>query len=200
MTAFPRTIKPRRTTMPMMPGPLVSVGQSGKVTTRGSGTVGRTWSEEFWFDVSGTNGRAFVAQCQSYMHNGTSLTLAHQDMTTLLGAGGSLIKVKGSAQTGSGIVIDGLATSSTILKVGDLVTFANINTVYDVMADVITTAVASATMTINPPILSGGSPADNAVVTPTGTVVFTAIIESLDIEESGPNNFAKMTVHFRETP
>jgi hypothetical protein len=118
-----------------MPGPLVSISQSGKINTRSHARIGRTWQESYRFKYDST-GRGFVAEIQNLYRNGTNFTIQHQLYKTQLGAGGGTPLVDGSTQTGQSIVTDGWPTSgsSEVVKKGDLVTFAGVNTVFDITA------------------------------------------------------------------
>lgn len=102
------------------------------------------------------------------------------------GAGTTLIK--GAAQTGASITMDGFAPSATVLKAGDVFTIAGVNAVHPLSKQdlgvlqqfVVTSAATSdgagnVTVAISPAIVTSGKsqnvsvgPADNAAVTVAG--------------------------------
>lgn len=199
MATFPRTILPQTVSLPKFPGPLVSVANSGVMQTRSTTRVGRTWSEQFAFKVD-ENGKEFLAQIQNWFRNGTQLDVQHQSFTATLGAGGGTPLVNGADQTGSTIVTDGWPNSTMVLKAGDLITFAGVTLVYDVTADGTSDGSGNLTISINPPIFSGGSPANNAAITITASVVFKAKIESLELPSYYADQWIMPVLTFREDP
>lgn len=200
-TAFPRTIKPAAVTVPVFPGPLVSVSHSGKVNTRTTLQVGRRWDELFNFKYD-ENGREFVTLLNNFYNRAISLDVQHQNWLTTLGAGGGTPLVNGASQTGSSIITDGWPNSTLVLKAGDVVQFAGVTLVYDVTADVTSDGSGNATIPISPNIFSGGSPAENAAVTITASVLIRAkILEQPRIPQAKANEWiAGLRVAFLETP
>jgi hypothetical protein len=182
-------------------GPLVSVAHSGVVNTRTTLKVGRAWEEFFNFKFD-EDGKEFVAQLNNYWNRATSLDVVHQSFLTTLGAGGGTPLVNGASQTGSSIITDGWPDSTVVLKAGDLVQFASITLVYDVTADVTSDGSGNATIPISPNIFSGGSPANNAAITITASVLFRAkILERPRIPVAKADEWlAGLRVAFLETP
>lgn len=200
MPTFPRTIKPHKHSIPQFGPPLVSIGHSGKPNIRSLGQLARSWSEEFAFKVD-ENGREFLAQINNWWRNGTELDVAHQSYTTTLGVGTGTPKVKGGSQTGATIDTDGWTASQTgILKAGDLVTFSGLNTVYEITADCDSDGSGNATLPINPSVLSGSSPADNADIAVTASVVFKVYLVDVSVPPHGPFEWVTVSVTFRENP
>ena len=201
-TTFPRTIKPQSVTMPVFPGGLVSVSNSGKVNTRTTLQVGRVWEEFFAFKVD-ENGHEFLALINNFYNRQTSLDVAHQMFVATLGAGGGTPLVNGATQTGSTIVTDGWPNSTLVLKAGDLVTFATGPTlVYDVTADGTSDGSGDLTLSISPNIFSGSSPGNNNAITITASVVFRAKIrEQPRIPKAKADEWINgLRLVFRETP
>ena len=201
-TAFPRTIKPQRVTAPVFPGGLVSIGHSGKVNTRTTLQVGRTWEEFFAFKVD-ENGHEFLAQLNNFFNRQTSLDVGHQMFTDTLGAGGGTPLVAGASQTGSTIATDGWPVSTVVLKAGDLVTFASgINIVYDITADVTSDGAGLATLPVSPNVFAGGSPGNNDAITITASVTFLAkILEPPRIPPAKADEWINgLRIAFREFP
>lgn len=195
-------LTPVRTTGLQLPPPIMSIGASGKVNTRGQLAIGRRWTETYRFPMVtpfGTSGREGYGLLQRYFRNGTFLNLQHQHYLTTLGDAGGTPLVKDASQTGASITTDGWPNSTAILDIGDLVTFDSITTVYEIVADVTSDGSGNATLTINPPIFSGGSPADNAAITVTASAVFTAIIVDLSIQESNVGELQEVTATFQES-
>lgn len=80
--------------------------------------------------------------------------------------------------TGSSLYLNGgTASVSNWLRAGDLITLANVAASYEVTADVSTQANGYVVVPINPPIFTGGGPADNAAVTITGVTLTACILE-----------------------
>lgn len=81
-------------------------------------------------------------------------------------------------QMGSNLVVDGATASvSNWLRSGDIITIAGVAGTREVTADTSSVANGHAQIPINPPIFTGGSPADNAVVTITGVTLTACILE-----------------------
>ena len=202
-TAFPRTIKPYRVTVPVFPGGLVSVGHSGKVNTRTTLQVGRTWEEFFRFKVD-ENGHEFLAQIMNFYNRQTSLDVGHQNFTTTLGAGGGTPLIAGASQTGANINTDGWPATTLILKVGDLVSWFTTGPtlVYDVTADVNSDGGGLATLPVGPNVFAGASPGNNDAVVITAAVVFRAkILERPRIPPAEADEWINgLRLAFRETP
>ena len=199
MADFPRTIIPARTSAFQLPGSLKSWGHTGKVQTRTLGASGRSWEEEFPpLDVEAQATREFLAVINDYLRSGVSFTIDHRDYQTPKGAGGGTPKVKGGSQTGSSLVTDGWPNSTLVFKVGDIFLVAGVLDAKDVLADVTSDGAGDATISLGPPILSGGSPADNAVITATG-VKMTCVLDGLVLPRSGPGRAQPgLKLSFRE--
>ena len=202
-TTFPRTIKPNRVTLPVFPGGLVSIGHSGKVNTRTTLQVGRTWEEFFSFKVD-EDSREFLALINNFYNRQTELEVAHQMFVTTLGAGGGTPLINGADQTGASIVTDGWPNSTLVLKAGDLVSwFATGPTVvYDVTSDVTSDGSGNATIPVSPTVFAGGSPGNNDAVVITASVVFRAkILEQPRIPPAKADQWINgLRLAFRETP
>jgi len=195
-------LTPTRVSGLQLPPPILSIANSGKVNTRNQLQTGRRWTETYVFPMASphaTTGRQGYGLLQSWFRNGTFLNLQHQYYLTTLGAGGGTPLVNGASQTGTSLITDGWPNSTAILKAGDLITCANITTVYEITADVSSDGSGNATLTINPPIFSGGSPANNAAITVTASVVFTAIIVDLSVQESQVGQLQEVTATFQES-
>jgi hypothetical protein len=147
------------------------------------------------------DGQEFLAQIQNWFRNGTQLDVQHQSYLTTLGAGGGSPVVDGANQTGSSIITDDWPNSITnVVKAGDLLSFQSINVVRDVTADASSDAGGSATISINPPFLSGGSPGDLSPIVVTASVVFKAKIVSLELPVYDAGVWIQPTLTFREDP
>lgn len=199
MATFPRTIMPNGHSLPRMSGPLTSIAESGVMQTRSTTRVGRTWAETFFFQANEA-GVAFITDIENWFRNGTQLDVVHQGRKTLFGAGGGVPLVNGADQTGSTIDTDGWPNSTLVLKKGDLVTFAGITLVYDIAADATTNGSGEVTLSINPPIFSGGSPANNAAITVTDSVVWKMKIIELDVPVFGPDEWVSVQLRLQEDP
>jgi hypothetical protein len=201
MPAWPRAIRPNGSSPPLYPGGLQSWGLSGKGQLRAIGNAGRIWTETYRpFDLQSADGRAFIAAINEFWRNGIIFDIQHLLYKARYGAGGGAPLVNGAAQTGSLINLDGCPVSTpNWLRQGDILRFAGLNPVYDITANVNTTAGGAAAIPINPPIFVGGSPADNAVVT-IDNVLFRAVIhERPELPQAGVVGIlADLTLVFRE--
>jgi hypothetical protein len=159
--------------------------------------IGRTWTEGFFFQANEA-GIAFLTDMENWYRNGTQLEAVHQGRKTLFGVGTGTPLVNGATQTGSTIVTDGWTISTLVLKKGDLITFNAITPVYDVTADGTSDGSGNLTISINPPIFAGGSPAENAPITVTSSVVWTVKIVELDIPAYRPDNWVSVSLRFQE--
>ncbi len=201
-TTFPRVIKPNRVTVPVFPGGLSSVSHGGKVNTRTTLQVGRTWEEFFAFKVD-ENGHQFLAEINNFFNRQTSLDVAHQMFVDTLGAGGGTPLVNGATQTGASINSDGWPATTTVLKAGDLVTFATGPTlVYDITADVTSDGGGAAALPVSPNVFAGASPGNNDAIIITASVVFRAkILEQPRIPAAKADEWINgLRLVFRETP
>jgi hypothetical protein len=177
-TTFPRTLMPSGASWPRGPGGLLSWSIGGVGQARDVSQKGRSWTEE-WPPLLGSDPavQGFLAKVADYWSAGTVLTIQHPSRKTLLGIGTGTPKVKGANQTGRSLVTDGwTATQTGILKAGDLITLASWPWVLEVPADCNSDGSGNATIPINPGILAGWSPADNADLVVTNAAVFTVLI------------------------
>jgi len=202
MAAWPRTVVPISNTDFDVPGPQIARAQSGKVNVRATTQRGRTWTETYMLKVSDEDAKAFLAYVRATWRAGTSFDIVHRDYLTPNGSAEGTPLVKGANQTGSTIDVDGIAGTpgADWLLAGDIISFAGINCVYDVTADV-TEAAGEATIPISPPIYTGGSPADDAAVTTTGVAVRAIIAEPPDWPDTSGDSadWGTLTVRFVET-
>jgi hypothetical protein len=107
-----------------------------------------------------------------------------------------------AAQTGSLLVMDGVTASiSNWLRAGDIFTVSGLLPSYEVTADISTVAGGHVQVPINPPIFTGGAPADNAVVTITGVTLTACILEPPTYPTtSGPSaDYGELQIKFSES-
>lgn len=195
MADFTRTMIPNKATWPKFPSGLDSYGLSGKGQFRSTLQVGRTWEEEYplikWNNASH---RGFLAYINSLFRERTLFTISHYHLQTPLGTISGSPTVNGANQTGSTI---NTSSISGTLKQGDIIKFASINIIYDVTADVSNGATS---ISISPPIFTGGSPANGAAITYTG-VKFQCVIDELTMPIADKGLvYRGLKIKFRETP
>jgi len=200
MAAWPTGILAKSNTEFEVPGPQLSIGQSGKATRRSTAQVGRSWEETYLGDVRENEFRKLMAITRDYLRGGTSFTISHRDHLTPKGAYGGTPLVDGANQTGSTLNVKGGSNNITNwTRAGDLFTIAGITLVYEVTADGNTDGSGDIALSISPPIFSGGSPGDGDALTTTGVSV-TAIVVGADFPRTNANNFGILTVQFLEVP
>ena len=203
MADFPRTVKPASVTYPKVIGSLISVGQSGKVQTRSETAQGRIWQETYPVLPAGNaDVQDLLVQTENYFNLGTTFTITHYLLpgsgADPNGSGGGTPLVKAASQTGTSLNTDGWTASTAVMKAGDCFTLANITTLFRVVSNVSSDGSGDATLTIQPPIVVGASPADNAALTRTGAKL-TALVLDYSDSAAGPDEFiGGFTITFRE--
>lgn len=203
MPTFPRTILPKRVSLPAFPGALQSRGETGKTQTRAFTSAGRRWTETFpALSTADAATLGFLALINQYWHQGTIFDIAHRMFLTPKGTATGTPLVNGGSQTGTSLVTDGWSTSVTgILKAGDILTIAGLTPVYDIVADVNSNGSGQATLPLSPPIYAGQSPADNAALTVTGVLFRAILAEPPVIPEADADQFlVGLTLTFQEVP
>ena len=202
MPAWPRDILPQASSSFVMPGALAAWGQSGKGQHRATAQIGRIWSETYPpFLASSIFGRRFLATINNLWRGGTEFTVDHRSYLTRNGTGtAGTPLVNGANQTGASLVTDGWGiNASDVLRGGDIIRIAGLKPVFVVTADVGSDGSGAATLSLNPPIFAGGSPADNAALTITGVLLNAFMASAPDLPAAGPDGFiAGLTVTFRE--
>ncbi len=200
MPSWPRSTLPRRNSEFAIPPSLQHLSQSGKLTTRSTTQVGRSWTESYLVDVRDNNDRELMATVRNYLRNGTTFDIVHRDHLTPKGAYGGSPLVAGAAQTGATINLDAASTGITNwARAGDLVTFAGITLVYEVTANTNSDGGGLVALPIDPPIFVGSSPADNAPLTTTGVVV-TARVVAAQFPQTDASDHGMLQVTFQESP
>lgn len=200
MPNWPRDIIPKRNTEFAVPPSLQHLAQSGKLTTRSTTQVGRSWTETYLVNVRGNDDRKLMATVRNYLRNGTTFDITHRDHLTPKGAYGGSPLVAGADQTGATINLDAASTGITDwARAGDLVTFAGITLVYEVTADTNSDGGGLVALPIDPPIFVGSSPANDAPLTTTAVVV-TARVVAAQFPETDANDHGLLQVTFAESP
>jgi hypothetical protein len=198
--SWPRDIQPQQSSPFVMPGALQAWSQSGKPQHRSTVQIGRIWSESYpAFQVSSAAGRKLIAAINNYWRSGASFDIEHYSYLTHNGSGTGTARVMGGSQTGSTLVTDGWTGPNPVLKMGDIISIAGLNQVFDLVADAPNLAAGVTTLNINPPIFAGGSPADNAIITYTATRLNAHILTPPDIPNAGVDGYiAGLSITFRE--
>lgn len=215
MTAFPRLCWPQTATWPLGPSVMEGVGLSGKTQLRDLGAMGHTWSETYppllvhaksvALAATAQAVQAWLALLEQAKARGTIYTIAHPQRQTVFGAGVGTPLVAGASQTGASLVTDGWTDGhDPQLKAGDILTIAGLNPVFVVTADAPNTAAGATTLSIEPPIPAGASPADDAALTinsTPGSVLFRVRLVAIQKPEiSTAEYLAGLTLTFAEMP
>lgn len=202
MPTFPRTIVPRESTGFSFPAPLMSVGHSGKLQVRATNQAGRTWSEAFPpIHANHEDARELLITIRNGHRNGTVFDVDHRHYQTKNGSGTGSPLVAGASQTGSSLNTDTWTGSDPVLKAGDLIRLAGLNQIYELTADAPNLAAGATTLAIYPPIVVGGSPANDAAITYAAPVMLKAVIVGVDPGGSGPDMMVfGLSIQWRETP
>ena len=205
MPTFPRTVQPQVSSIPVVPGALLSIGQSGKLQTRSELSMGRVWTETWGAIKAGTEDveelLAFIERAANTLF---TFDILHSTLPgcgkAINGAGGGTPLVKGASQSGESLNTDGWPFTTTVFKAGDCFELSGLNQLFRSFGDVTSDGAGNATITINPPILAGSSPADNAAIDYT-SVTIRAIVASYSAPPVPADDFlGGLSVTFREAP
>ena len=206
MAAFPRTVPPASVTYPTVIGSLISVGQSGALQTRSEAAQGRIWTESWSALPAGNEDvQELLTPIEHLFNTGATCTLTHSlrpgsGMAANGGGGGSPLG-DGADQSGTSLVTDGwTAAAANRMKAGDCFTVAGLTVLFRAVSDVASDSSGDATITIEPPIVAGSSPGNNAALT-IASANLTAVIQEYSAASAGPDEYiGGLTVTFREAP
>ena len=214
MTTFPTTYSSSGSTLPLPIPALYDPGLSGKGQVRDTGAWGHVWTESYGpllvralnagdkTKAQAVNG--WLATLESYLGRGTIFIKAHPQQRDLYGAGGGTPLVNGASQTGASLITDGWPNTTTVLKAGDVINVGGLNPVFRVLADATTNGSGQVTLSLDPPIRAGSSPADNAAIvinSPAGSVVYRAMLLQIDKPDITRGvEYIGVTLTFREMP
>lgn len=188
MPVWPRDIYPNGASHPVMPGASRSRGDTGKGQRRATMQAGRVFVETYpIFLASSPEGRKFIATINDFWRNGTQFTMLHHFYRTHNGLGTGAPSVSGGSQTGKTLVTTGWTGSNPVLRSGDIIRLAGISRVFDVLDDAPNLVATACTLSINPPLFTGGSPAGGALITYTGVLLNARILEKPSLPQSGVN-------------
>lgn len=190
-----------------VPGPYMTVTRSGKIQTRGTTMRGRVWRETYNpMFIGNVDVEGWLAWVRWAYNTGTVFTIKH--LTTPgsglapNGVGDLTVQVKGASQTGATLVTDGWPLStSNVVRAGDVIRVVGVGAVLQITEDANSDGAGEATLAINPPIFTGGSPLDNATVTTTDVTVNVVIAQEPNWPPVG-NAFwyQGFELTFRESP
>jgi len=206
VAAFPRTVPPARVTYPKVIGSLISMGQSGAVQTRSEAAQGRTW-QEMWpaLPAGSEDVQELLVTIENLFNTGATTTLTHYLLPgsglAANGAGGGTPRVNGASQSGTSLVTENWTSAAAVrMKAGDCFTVAGLDVLFRATADISSDGSGDATITIEPPIVAGSSPADEALLT-IASATLTAVILDYTGATAGPDEFiGGLQVTFREAP
>jgi len=207
MAAFPRTVPPASVTYPSVIGSLISVGQSGALQTRSEAAQGRIWTESWSALPAGNEDvQELLTTIENLFNTGATCTLTHYLLPgsgmARNGTGGGTPRVNGPDQSGTSLVTENWTTeAANRMKAGDCFTLAGLSVLFRVTADATSgTSTNAQTLAIEPPIVAGSSPADEALLT-LASANLTAVIQEYSAASAGPDEYiGGLTVTFREAP
>lgn len=195
-----RTVIPQTTTGFSFPGPLVSIGATGKVQVRATGQGGRSWEETYppLSTVNATH-REFLVRVREAWRAGTVYSVDHLLYQTKLGGGSGSPTVNGANQTGSSLATTGWTGTNPVLRAGDLIAIAGLNQIRELTADAPNLVSGATTLSIMPPIPAGSSPANGASITYAAPVRLQARILGVDWGRAASDGFLYgLTLTWRE--
>lgn len=206
MATFPRTLPPATSSVPKVPGSLRSVGQSGGVQTRSELRSGRVWTETWnYVDPASTNGAALITFIEQHHNTGATMDVLHQQLPGCAkaanGAGGGTPLVVGATESGTSLDTDGwTATVTDVVVAGDCFSVAGLNQMFKATASVNSDGGGAATLSINPPILAGFSPANNAALTIASVTMRAIVLDYTIPQTDASERVMGMSCTFREAP
>ena len=163
------------------------------------------WTETWPILKAGaTDVEALLAFIESHYNTLTILTVTHYLLPgsgkAPNGAGGGTPLVNGATQSGTSLITDGWPNSTLVMRAGDCFKLDSLNILYRVTADGTSDGSGNLTLSINPPIASGNSPATNAALTLTGNKI-RAYIAAYHAPPAPPDEYMRgLQVTFREAP
>lgn len=207
MASFPRTLLPNVITKMTVPSGLRSRSHSGAWQARSATQVGRSW-QETWsiLNPRDPTHASLIAWCEWAFAENHFVDLKH-----LLtpgsgldpnGTGSAGVTVSGASQTGESLVTTGWPVSTSgVVKAGDVIKIAGFNIVHRIVSDANSDAGGNATLTINPKLYAGSSPANGAAITTTN-VEFRCFIDEMSEFEGTVlvDKYADFTLKFVEVP
>lgn len=207
MATFPRTpdqIQPQQVSRPSGMMAAQSMTQRGSLQTRDLEAMGNSWKEQ-WLNLKAGDPdvESLLAFIRLHARKGTFIDIKHVDVPgsgrSPNGTGTSGVTVNGGGQTGSSISTTGWpASTSNVVRAGDVVKLGALNRVFEITADANSDSNGNATLSIDPPILSGNTPADGSSVTTTD-VLYRAIIRNYTMPQASPGDIiSSVKVTFRE--
>ncbi len=202
---FPRDKASRLTTVPMMPSGFQNWGQSGKGQFRAFDNTGRLWSEVYpAINLNTQIGRALMAAINQSQREKIIWDIQHPHFKVNFGVGGGSPTISGADQTGATInIANGPIGVTGWLLYGDIIQFAGINLVFDVVGTVDVDGGGLASIPIHPPIFVGNSPSNgSAVGVDASAIFFKAVAVDItppDIESDGIV-MPGLTILWREQP
>lgn len=179
-----------------LPGPLLSIGPTGKTQSRALTQQGRWWSEEYApLRVSDPAVRGWLAQVRAGWSLGTIWDILHYSYLVRNGGGTGSVVVSGAGQTGSVLNTSGWAGSTPYLRAGDIIRCVSLNYAMEITADASTGA-----LPIFPPIPVGESPPNGDGVYYSGVNLKAVLAQPPNIPLSLPANgfLAGLRLTFRE--
>ena len=207
MADFPRTIPPASVTLPHVPGGLVSRGRTGKAQLRSEVSAGRVW-QETWPPLSAGNAnvQALFTFVEKAYNLGETFDLVHYLLPgsgkAANGEGGGTPVVNGAAEAGTSIDTEGWTASVTgVVAAGDCIRIAGLYQLFRITATANSDGDGKATISINPSILVGSSPADHAALTISGCKLRAFIGEYSPLPAANASEYiGGFTVTFIEAP
>lgn len=205
---FPRNDKWKPTTVTKMtlPASRRQITKAGIVQTRGSTTVGFTWSETYLpLRARDADVEAFLSYVDWAWNTGAEFAIQHLmkpgSGVAPNGTGTGGITVSGVDQVGDTLTTAGWPISTNnVSRAGDLISIAGIQRVFQVVEDANSNGSGIADLVINPSIYSGGSPSNGAAVTTTGVEINAIVMEVSQTSISNAFYYDGMSITFREAP
>lgn len=200
MPAWPRAILPRRIGPLRMPSAYEDFSLSGKGAHRSHAMRGRIWTEVLQpFSVSTADGRTLLATINHYRLSGESYSIDHRHHLTHSGGGTGTARVNGASQAGTTLNTDGWTGTNPVMRHGDIFTIAGVAHVFNLTADAPNLSLGATALAIDPPILVGGSPADDAIITYTGVLLSAFLLAVSEIPDAGEDGYISgLTLVHRE--
>ncbi len=167
---FPRAVAPRRATYPGQPPPMQDKAQTTRVQTRPSLARGFGWTETWgMLDTRSSSAvKQFMQTVREMLRTGEIIDIVPYVNQAADGTIAALAtgQMNGGDQTGSSIATHNWSASGS-LAAGDYLTIAGVPNAVGISAGA-TISGGAGTITIDPGILEGHAPVNNALVTLNG--------------------------------
>lgn len=181
---WPRTILPERVSPLTVPGPYLSIAQSGKMQVRDQLALGREWTETYSvFSPFSPEGRELLGRVHHAWRTGDTFTISHRFYEAPSGSGTGSPVVNGGGQSGTTLSTRSWTGGNPVLRIGDVFRVAGVPYLLECTENATNLVAGVSTLTFSPPILPANAPVDGAALTYVNPTLTARLIERPDLPE-----------------